>query len=271
MAECSRAGSPVTHPHVTGHTVPVTHSRQGASVHSQTYRFDTFENCAACKWRQDGFFCQLDAAALNVLDKLAFTNVYPAGAALYFEGQPSRGAFLLCHGSAKSSISSGDGKTLINRIVPAGQVLGLSSSISGHPYRCTAETLEPAQVNFVRRDDFLRFLEQHSGAAMNAARQLAQDVEVDADHIRSLVLSHSAAEKLAHLILEWMAANGKDVDNGTRVQLLMTHEDISQLIGTSRETVTRLLKEFREKHILSIKGAALTVHDKAALEALVTS
>src|SRR6185369_198276 len=101
--------------------------------------------------------------------------------------------------------------------------------------------------------------------------QLAQVVELGADHIRSLVLSHSAAEKLAHLLLEWMAENGKDVDNGTRIQLLMTHEDISQLIGTSRETVTRLLKEFREKRILSIKGASLTVHDRAALEALVVA
>lgn len=125
-------------------------------------------------------------------------------------------------------------------------------------------------MNFVRREDFLRFLDQHPHAAINAARQLAQDVEVDADHIRSLVLSHSAAEKLAHLILEWMAENGKDVDNGTRIQLLMTHEDISQLIGTSRETVTRLLKAFRERKILSIKGASLTILDKAALEALVT-
>ena len=240
-------------------------------VHGQPYRFELFENCVTCKWRKESCFCQLDAPALEVLDKLAFTNVYPAGAALFFEGQPPRGAFLLCHGSAKISISSGDGKTLINRIVHAGEVLGLSGSISGHLYKGTAETLEPSQVNFIRRDDFIRLLEQHHRAALNAARQLAQVVEINADHIRSLVLSHSAAEKLAHLLLEWMAENGKDVDNGTRIQLLMTHEDISQLIGTSRETVTRLLKEFREKRILSIKGASLTVHDKAALERLVTS
>jgi CRP/FNR family transcriptional regulator len=229
------------------------------------------ENCVNCKWRKESFFCQLDAPALELLDKLAFTNVYPAGAALFFEGQPPRGAFLLCHGSAKVSISSSDGKTLISRIAHAGEALGLSGTISGHPYKGTAETLEPSQVNFVRRDDFLRFLDQHHRAAINAARQLAQVVALDADHIRSLVLSHSAAEKLAHLLLEWMAENGKDVDNGTRIQLLMTHEDISQLIGTSRETVTRLLKEFREKRILTIKGASLTVHDRTALEKLATS
>ena len=240
-------------------------------MHGPAYGFDLFESCAACKWRREGFFCNLDAPALKTLDNTTFTNVYPEGAALFFEGQPPRGVFLLCHGSVKLSISSGDGKTLINRIAPAGEVLGLSSVLSSNPYKSTAETLEPSQVNFIRRDDFLRFMEEHPRASMNAARQMAQEIETDADHIRSLVLSHSAAEKLAHLLLQWMAENGKDVDNGTRIQLLMTHEDISQLIGTSRETVTRLLKEFRQRRILTIKGSALTVHDKAALEALVVA
>jgi len=238
-------------------------------VRGTSYGFDLFETCAACKWRKEGFFCNLDANALAALDACTFTNVYPEGASLFFEGQPARGVFLLCHGSVKLSISSGDGRTLIHRIAAAGEVLGLSSAISSNPYKLTAETLEPSQVNFIRRDDFLRFMDEHHRASAGAARQLAQEIETDADHIRSLVLSHSAAEKLAHLLLQWMAENGREVDNGTRVQLLMTHEDISQLIGTSRETVTRLLKEFRQKKILSVTRSSLTVHDKAALEALV--
>ena len=82
-------------------------------------------------------------------------------------------------------------------------------------------------------------------------------------------LSHSAAEKLANLLLKWCAQNGKPAENGTRIQLLMTHEDISQLISTSRETVTRLLKDFRDQKILSIHGSTLIIHDRHALEALV--
>ena len=65
------------------------------------------------------------------------------------------------------------------------------------------------------------------------------------------------------------AAKGREGPDGIRVQLLMTHEDISQLIGTSRETVTRLFKEFRDKKIMSIRGSAMTIHNRAALEALV--
>ncbi len=233
------------------------------------YGFEFFENCLTCKWKSDRFFCNLDHVALKAFDDLAFTNVYPEGAVLFAEAQPPRGIFLLCRGSAKLSISAGDGKTLITHIAQQGEVLGIASAFTGNPYKSTAETLEPTQVNFVRREDFLRFVQQYQDACIKAARQLSLECESDADHIRALGLSHSAAEKLAHLLLSWCAQRGKETEGGTRIQLLMTHEDISQLIGTSRETVTRLLKEFRDKKIVAIRGSALTVLNKAALDALV--
>jgi CRP/FNR family cyclic AMP-dependent transcriptional regulator len=238
-------------------------------MRTKPYGFEFFENCVMCKWRSEPFFCNLDSAALKVFDTLAFTNVYPQGAVLFAEAQPVRGIFLVCRGSVKLSISSGDGKTLITHIAQQGEVLGLSSAFTGNAYKSTAETLEPTQVNFVRRDDFLRFAREFQDASMKAARQLGQECEADSDHIRALGLSHSAAEKLAHLLLSWSTERGKESDAGVRVQLLMTHEDISQLIGTSRETVTRLLKDFRDKGIISIRGSTLTVVNKAALEALV--
>ncbi len=140
---------------------------------------------------------------------------------------------------------------------------------SGNPYKSTAETLEPTQVNFVRRDDFMKFVREYQDGCVKAAKQLGQESEANSDHIRALGLSHSAAEKLANLLVSWCTERGKVSETGTRVQLLMTHEDISQLIGTSRETVTRLLKEFRDKGIISIRGSTLTVLNKAALDALV--
>lgn len=233
------------------------------------YGFEFFENCVMCKWRTDGFFCNLDSVALKTFDTLAFTNVYPEGAVLFAEAQPVRGVFLVCRGTVKLSISSGDGKTLITHIAQQGEVLGLSSAFTGNPYKSTAETLEPTQVNFVRRDDFMKFVREYEDACVKAAKQLGAECESNSDHIRALGLSHSAAEKLAHLLLSWCNERGKPCDTGTRVQLLMTHEDISQLIGTSRETVTRLLKEFRDKGIIAIRGSALTILNKAALEALV--
>lgn len=234
-----------------------------------THGLELFDHCLTCEWRSDEYFCNVDAGTLAHFDSIAFANVYPPGSVLFSEGQMARGLFVLCHGTAKLSISSGDGKTLITRIARHGEVLGLASVLSGNAHGTSAETLEPSQVKFIRRDDFLRFLENHHELCARVTRQLVTECEGGADQIRALGLSHSASEKLAHLILVWATDRGKEVGGGTRIQMLMTHEDISQIIGTTRETVTRLLREFRERNLITVKGASLTILNKATLEALV--
>jgi len=234
------------------------------------YGFELLENCMSCQWRNDHFFCNVKQEALKAFDHYAFANVYPHGALLFGEGETPRGVFMVCRGRVKLSIASGDGKTLITRIVRAGEALGLSSVLSDLPYRATAETLEPSQVKFIRADDFIRWMDEYAETWRRACRQLSEECVFTDDHVRSLGLSHSAKEKLAHLVLTWCDEDGHETPAGTRVQLLMTHEEISQRIGTSRETVTRLLKYFRDKKIIAVKGSTLTVTNKAALESLIS-
>lgn len=235
----------------------------------QRYGFDLFENCLACSWRGEGFFCQLPEQAVKDFDALTFTNIYPKGAILFSEGETPRGIFQLCHGSVKLSMSSEDGKTVITRIVEQGEALGLSSAISGNPGRVTAETLVPSQVNFVRREDFLRFLTTSTAASANALRQLAIECEAGADRVKAMELSQSATGKLAGLLLSWCAERGSSTEGGIRVQVLMTHDDISHLINTSRETVTRLFRDLRDEKMISVKGSNVIIHDKPRLERLV--
>lgn len=233
------------------------------------YGFDLFENCLACTWSNAGFFCELPAAARQAFDALTFTNIYPKGAILFSEGETPRGVYQLCHGSVKLSITSEDGKTLITRIVEHGEALGLSATLSGNPSKVTAETLAPSQVNFVRRDDFLRFLNTSTEASTNALRQLAAECEASTARVIAIELSRSAVGKLASLLLSWCAERGMSTDGGIRMQVLMTHDDISHLINTSRETVTRLLRDLRDENVISVKGSNFTIHDKPRLEALV--
>jgi len=88
--------------------------------------------------------------------------------------------------------------------------------------------------------------------------------------IRSLGLSSTASEKLARLLLEW-AADGVATDQGTRLKLTLTQEEIAELIGTSRETVTRLFSDFKKKQIVHLKGSTLTIRNQAALQSLIHS
>jgi CRP/FNR family transcriptional regulator, cyclic AMP receptor protein len=233
------------------------------------YGIEVCNHCDACKWRTDSFFCQFEGDVLAAFDKITFTNVYPDGAMLYAEGEAPAGLFILCTGQAKLSISSGSGKTLIKRMVQPGETLGLSSVLSGNTYKATAETVTPSQLKFVKREDFTRFVAEHRDVQFNIARQLIEECESDANQIRALGLANSAAERLAQLLLTWCEEEGRPSESGMRFPVAMTHEAISQMIGTSRETVTRLLKSFRDKKILTVRRSSMTLHKKGELEDLI--
>jgi CRP/FNR family transcriptional regulator, cyclic AMP receptor protein len=235
------------------------------------YGLDIIESCLTCKTRSEHLFCDLPAAALQTFESIKYATAYPKGAVLFVEGQAPRGIFVLCKGRVKMSICATDGKTLIVKIAEPGEVLGLSASVSGKPYELTAETVDPCQVNFVKRDDFLRFLREHSEACFKVAEQLSEKYNNACHEVRSLGLSHSAGEKLAKLLLEWSSRNGEAAKQEPRVKLALTHEEIAQMIGTSRETVTRLFADFKKRQIIQTKGSTLVIRNKGALRLIATN
>ena len=232
------------------------------------YGLDIIESCFTCKLRADRIFCDLPSAALQALEAIKYASAYPRGAVLFVEGQSPRGIFVLCKGRVKLSICSSDGKTLILKVAEAGEVLGLSATVSGKPYELTAETIDPCQVNFVKREDFLRFLRDHSDACLRVAEQLSEKYNSACHEIRALGLSHSAGEKLAKLLLEWGSRNGEAAKQEPRLKMALTHEEIAQMIGTSRETVTRLFADLKKRQIVQTKGSTLLIRNKAALKAM---
>jgi CRP/FNR family cyclic AMP-dependent transcriptional regulator len=235
------------------------------------YGLEISDSCTTCGVRGPGYFCDFEAELLKSFEALKYATVFPKGAVLFVEGQSPRGVFMICSGRVKLSTCSSEGKAIITRIAEGGEVLGLSAAVSGKPYMVTAETLMPCQVNFIKRDDFLSFLKDNGAACLRVAEHLSNNYHYAFEQVRSLGLSHSAAEKLAKLMLEWAAKSGRNTDKGITVKLTLTHEEIAQLIGTSRETVTRLLGLFKQKQLIQVKGSTLTIRNKPALTAMVSS
>ena len=232
------------------------------------YGMEIVESCITCKLRSDRIFCDLPPTALETFEGIKYATAYPQGAVLFVEGQLPRGIFVLCKGSVKLSINSPSGRTIIVKLAEAGEVLGLSATISGKPYEVTAETIDPCQVNFVKRDDFLRFLKDDVEACFKVAEQLSEKYHNACKEAGSLGLSHSAAEKLAKLLLEWSSRNGEGTKSEPRLKLRLTHEEIAQMIGTSRETVTRLFAEMKKRQIVQSKGSTLVIRNTGALKDL---
>ena len=234
------------------------------------YGLELTENCATCQWKSRGFFCDLSPGALKSFEAIKYTSSYPAGALLFVEGQMPRGVYLLCKGRVKLAMSSADGKSIIIRIAGPGELMGLSGAMSGAPYEVSAETLEPCQVNFVKRDAFLRLLRDHQDTCRNIAEQFTSDYRAACLQIRALGLSRTAQEKIIRFLLEW-STKGRETNQGIKINVSLTHEEIAQVVGVSRETVTRTFSELKNKLLITIKGSTVIIRNKADLEAMVTA
>jgi CRP/FNR family cyclic AMP-dependent transcriptional regulator len=232
------------------------------------YGLDIIETCLSCKTRVEHIFCDLSGAALQTFETMRFLIAYPKNAVLFVEGQAPRGIFVLCKGRVKLSISASDGKTLILKIAEPGEVLGLSANVSDTPYELTAETVDPCQVNFVKREDFQRLLREHSDVCLRVAEQLSDKYNAACHEFRAFGLPHSAAEKLAKLLLELSVRNGEAAKAQPRIRLALTHDEMAQMIGTSRETVTGMFADLTKHQIVEKKGSTLRIRNKTALKAL---
>jgi CRP/FNR family cyclic AMP-dependent transcriptional regulator len=151
------------------------------------------------------------------------------------------------------------------RIARAGELLGLMAAMAGQPYEVTAETIRPCQLAFVRREDFVRFIGKHPEPYQNVLKQMSSQYQGACEQLRTVGLSASVQEKLARLLLTW-SEGIQQTKEGTRIKLPLTHEEIAEFIGTTRETVTRTLSSFKEHHLVSIQGSTLMIPNRAALE-----
>jgi CRP/FNR family cyclic AMP-dependent transcriptional regulator len=206
----------------------------------------------------------------NALTKSNQQPCIPKGRCSSSQGSNPRGVFVLCAGKAKLSTSSREGKTIITKLSDSGDVLGLNSVISNRPYEVAAEMMEPGQANFIPRESLLQFLKDHGEVALRVAEQLSWNYYTAYEEIRTLGLATSPSEKFAKLLLSWSPKSASN-DNGTQVKLTLTHEEIAEIIGTTRETVSRLFSEFKRKQLLQLKGSTLIIRNRPALEKIVQS
>jgi CRP/FNR family transcriptional regulator len=241
---------------------------QGGDAMRAPYGPEIIESCLSGLHDEDGLFCNLSPPVVQRLAGITSGAAYLKGATLFVEGQSPRGVFILCSGKVKLSTASADGRSLILRISEQGEILGLPATVTGKPYELTADVIEPTQANFISRTDFLLFLREHGEAALRVAQQLGETYHSAIAEMRTIGLSHSAGEKLARFLLDLSADQGK---GEVRLTLTLTQNEIAQMIGVSRETVTRQFADFKKKRLLRVKGSTVIIKNKARLESVASS
>jgi CRP/FNR family cyclic AMP-dependent transcriptional regulator len=231
------------------------------------YGLDIIESCMGCKASRESFFCRFSSPVLRSLDEVSHHTIMPEEAVLFIEGQTPRGVFVLCSGVVTLSTTSKEGKVLILKQAEAGEVLGLSAAISGTNYEMTAETASACQLNFISRQDLMTLLQDESEAGVHAAQWLSREFQGAYRDIHDLVLARSSSGKLARLLLSCAPA-GVQKSEEFHLRSVMTHEEMAQRIGSSRETVTRLLTDLKKKRLIRLDGATLVIRNRTGLQAL---
>ena len=216
------------------------------------------------KWASE-VFDKLSRQASEDLASMIHPSSYPAKVVLFSENEPSQHVFMVLDGEVKLSMNSSDGKRLILRIAKKGEVVGLASAFTGNPYEMTAEALYPCVLACIERREYMDFLMRHPEAYQTSTEELGRQLTMACEQLRTVALSSSAPEKLARLLLDW-SKDGQSTESGARFRFCLTHEEVGEFIGTSRETVTRTLKVFKSLRLVTFNGSTLSIPNRTALE-----
>lgn len=187
------------------------------------------------------------------------SRVYPPGSILFSEGDSPKGLHILDSGRVKLFGSTSRGKTFIMKIARAGELLGLNAVLLGKPYLVSAEAIEPSRVSHVARNDFLEFLRKSPDASRQVIQQLSANYYESQRELRTLNLSSSIREKFARLLVSWIEDSEGGSDDAIWINMDLTHEQMGQMLGASRETISRVIAALSRLGVIKIKGHMLEV------------
>jgi CRP/FNR family transcriptional regulator, cyclic AMP receptor protein len=219
--------------------------------------------------RVEHLFSNLSAKTLQAFETIKHPRTYPQQSLLFAEGQSPSGMFILCSGRVRISSATADGKRIILKIAGPGDMLGLNAVVSGKPHQASAESLEPCQLTFVKRVDVVQFLKHYPDFCLKVAEQLSESYR--AAHREVTSRANSVSGRLAKLLLEWRPSNGASFRQQSRIDLLLSHEQIAEKFGVTRETVSRTFSDLKKRGILRGKRSTWVICNELALKEIAES
>lgn len=220
---------------------------------------------ASAEWRSGEFFRSLPPKAISEFESLVTQFCCQGTTVVFTEEQKPNGVLFLLEGQVKLTMNSSGGKRLMLGVAGPGEILGLAAVVTGSPYQTTAVAQFPCTIAALPQPIFFDFLLRHPVAWQNSARQLAIEHQRDCERLRILGHTLTASTKLAMLLLQW-SAQGERTELSARIRCSLTHEEIGEHIGLSRETVTRSLNELKNHELLEQHGSSFFIPNLRALQ-----
>jgi len=228
--------------------------------------FHSLQHCQSCRVQEHLFLNHLTPAQRQELTDASFRISLPSASTIFREGDAADGVRVLRRGRVKIVMNSEEGRTVLLYIAAPGELLGLSTAISGDVGKISAVTLEPCDLDLIPRDAFLDFLNRHEAESRAALEELSAQHSCILDAIRRLSLAPSLLANLARFLLGLNCPEeGPQTDT---VHLRLTHEEIAQQLGATRESITRSFSKLRRNNIIEQRGQSILIRDRGVLEHL---
>ncbi len=234
-------------------------------------RLKTMESIANSKlWylKQVKLFSDLSEAEMDEMNKMTRMENFKKKQPIYLPGDPGDYVYLLKAGRVKISKIGDDGKELTLAILEAGEIFGELEVLEDTPRDSIAEVLDDAHICMIRREDFERFLKNQPQCSFKLTKLIGLRMKQIENRIEDLVFRDAPA-RLAHLLLNLANTFGAEGPEGRAIKTKVTHQELANLIGTTRETVSLTLGQFRQAGLIAMEKRQITILNEKSLTQLV--
>jgi CRP-like cAMP-binding protein len=205
---------------------------------------------------------------LELVNASKSTQHYQKGQAIYQEGSQALGLYCVRQGKVKLSKAAGDNKEQIVHLLREGEVVGYRALVAGTRYTHSAVALEDCVVCFVPRPDFLRLVQANHQFSMVLMQLLAQALGLAEQRMLHLAYK-PVRERLAGALMLVQHTYHREGD-ALPFRIALGREDLAALVGTAKETVSRLLSEFKDTGMIATRGSQITILKPTRLQELAT-
>lgn len=208
---------------------------------------------------------------LKRLERIAEQRQYRRRQVVHFADQPGDYVYLLCTGQVKIARVSDQGRELTLYLLDDGSLFGETSLLEANdPYEMMAETLEDSLIVVFRRSDILAALQQ-SPAATQALLRLMSERRLMAENKVADLVFLEVPKRLAKLLLRLHDGQGgsRASRSGQALKGKLTHQELANIIGSTRETTTLILNDFKRQGLIDFLGRKIVIANRTGLENLV--
>lgn len=216
------------------------------------------------------FLGNLPKAERDALLALGHRRVFRKGDHVFQSGAPGQNVYVLQEGRAKIYKLSDSGKEVILWFCFPGEVFGLAEVCRGEQRGVFAQVCTDAQVLCLRRDEFTQFLARYPATALQVIDLLSCRMRVLSDILLNLATDDVPA-RVIKLILRLCARYGKRTDFGIDLDIPLTHQEIADMVGTTRQTVTSVLSELKRLGVVSMEHRCIHIDSEELLEHIIAA